>query len=59
MRTVADRWVAQENYEENKNIAIENTALHQVVHIFGCKNSVVRITGKINAVTMGESGSSA
>lgn len=31
---------------------IDQTALHHTVHLFGCKNSVVRVIGKINAVTM-------
>lgn len=31
---------------------IDETALHHTVHLFGCKNSVVRVGGKINAVSM-------
>lgn len=45
--------VSQENQEDNKSIKIENTELHHTVHIFSCVNSVVQISGKINAVTMG------
>ncbi|XAO27871.1 hypothetical protein I312_106735 [Cryptococcus bacillisporus CA1280] len=41
-----------ENQEDNKSIKIENTELHHTVHIFSCVNSVVQISGKINAVTM-------
>ncbi|TXT08111.1 uncharacterized protein COLE_05035 [Cutaneotrichosporon oleaginosum] len=46
-----NKWII-ENHEDNKQIVIEETALHHTVHLFGCKNSVVRIAGKINAVTM-------
>ncbi|WVQ93921.1 hypothetical protein IAU59_000999 [Kwoniella sp. CBS 9459] len=45
------KWMI-ENQEDNKDINITETSLHQTVHIFGCKNSVVKISGKINAVTM-------
>ncbi|BEI82609.1 hypothetical protein CcaverHIS002_0304770 [Cutaneotrichosporon cavernicola] len=45
------KWIV-ENHEDNKDIVIQDTALSQTVHIFGCKNSVVRVVGKVNAVTM-------
>jgi adenylyl cyclase-associated protein len=43
----------QENQDGNKDIVIEQTELSHTVHIFSCINSVIRISGKINAVTMG------
>ncbi|KIR80243.1 hypothetical protein I306_02721 [Cryptococcus gattii EJB2] len=46
-----NKWII-ENQEDNKSIKIENTELHHTVHIFSCFNSVVQISGKINAVTM-------
>ncbi|WWC85656.1 uncharacterized protein L201_000522 [Kwoniella dendrophila CBS 6074] len=46
-----NKWMV-EYQEDNKNIVIDQTELHQTVHIFSCKNSVVKIGGKINAVTM-------
>ncbi|KAL0240340.1 hypothetical protein I308_106590 [Cryptococcus tetragattii IND107] len=46
-----NKWII-ENQEDNKSIKIENTELHHTVHIFSCVNSVVQISGKINAVTM-------
>ncbi|WVQ82634.1 hypothetical protein IAT38_004766 [Cryptococcus sp. DSM 104549] len=46
-----NKWMI-ENQEDNKTISIDDTELHQTVHIFGCKNSVIRIAGKINAATM-------
>ncbi|KAK6905044.1 hypothetical protein I203_105863 [Kwoniella mangroviensis CBS 8507] len=46
-----NKWMI-EYQEDNKNIVIDQTELHQTVHIFNCKNSVVKISGKINAVTM-------
>ncbi|TYJ58648.1 hypothetical protein B9479_000484 [Cryptococcus floricola] len=45
------RWIV-DNQEGNKAIKIENTELHHTVHIFGCKDSVVQISGKINAISM-------
>ena len=44
----------QENHEDNEEIIIDQTELHHTVHIFGCKNSTVRVSGKINAVAMGQ-----
>lgn len=49
----ANKWVV-ENHENNPNIVIEDTAINQAVYIFGCKNSTIRIIGKVNAVTMGK-----
>ncbi|WRT63497.1 uncharacterized protein IL334_000402 [Kwoniella shivajii] len=46
-----NKWMI-EYQEDNKDIVIDQTELHQTVHIFSCKNSVVKIGGKINAVTM-------
>ncbi|OWZ49820.1 adenylyl cyclase-associated protein [Cryptococcus neoformans c45] len=46
-----NKWII-ENQEDNRSIKIDNTELHHTVHIFGCVNSVVQISGKINAVTM-------
>lgn len=48
-----NKWII-ENHEDNRDIVIDNTELHHTVHIFGCKNSVIKISGKINAVSMGE-----
>lgn len=42
----------QEYHEDNKDILIDQTELSHVVHIFGCTRSVIRISGKINAITM-------
>lgn len=46
-----NKWIV-EYQEDNRQIEITDTALHHTVHIFGCKNSVIRVHGKINAVTM-------
>ena len=32
---------------------VENGEINQVVSLYGCKNTVVVIKGKINGVTMG------
>ncbi|KAI8060944.1 adenylate cyclase associated N terminal-domain-containing protein [Gongronella butleri] len=47
----ANKWVV-EHHESNNDIVIEATAINQAVYIYGCKNSTVRIKGKVNAVTM-------
>lgn len=49
----SNKWVV-ENHENNPEIVIEDTAINQAVYIFGCKNSTIRIKGKVNAVTMGK-----
>ncbi|KAF9050661.1 hypothetical protein BDZ89DRAFT_977529, partial [Hymenopellis radicata] len=41
-----------EYQEDEKSLIIENCELHQAVNIFGCKNSVIQIKGKVNAVTL-------
>lgn len=43
-----------ENHEDNNAIVIEATEINHTVNIFGCKNCVIQIKGKINAVSMGE-----
>ncbi|KAI8364889.1 adenylate cyclase associated N terminal-domain-containing protein [Choanephora cucurbitarum] len=47
----ANKWVV-ENHENNHDIVIEETAINQAVYIFNCKNSTIRIKGKVNAVTI-------
>ncbi|KAI9318919.1 adenylate cyclase associated N terminal-domain-containing protein [Dichotomocladium elegans] len=47
----ANKWVV-ENHENNNQVVIEDTAINQAVYIYGCKNSTIRITGKVNAVTI-------
>ncbi|KAI9632103.1 adenylyl cyclase-associated protein [Dioszegia hungarica] len=46
-----NRW-SVEYHEDNRDIQITDTAISHVVHIFQCRNSTIRITGKVNAVTM-------
>lgn len=47
----ANKWVV-ENHEGNHEVVIEETAINQAVYIYNCKNSTIRIKGKVNAVTM-------
>lgn len=47
----ANKWVV-ENHEGNHQVVIEDTAINQAVYIYNCKNSTIRIKGKVNAVTM-------
>ncbi|KAI8370673.1 adenylate cyclase associated N terminal-domain-containing protein [Radiomyces spectabilis] len=47
----ANKWVV-EYHENNSEIVIEETAINQAVYIFGCKNSTIRIKGKVNAVSV-------
>ncbi|KAL0580251.1 suppressor of rasval19 [Marasmius crinis-equi] len=41
-----------EYHEDEKNLTVQDTQLNQVVNIFGCKNTVIQVKGKINAVTL-------
>uniref|UniRef100_A0A0W0F912 Adenylyl cyclase-associated protein n=1 Tax=Moniliophthora roreri TaxID=221103 RepID=A0A0W0F912_MONRR len=41
-----------EHYEDDKSLIVDDTQLNQVVNIFGCKNTVIQVKGKINAVTL-------
>ncbi|KAI8077299.1 adenylate cyclase associated N terminal-domain-containing protein [Gilbertella persicaria] len=47
----ANKWVV-ENHENNHQVVIEETAINQAVYIYNCKNSTIRIKGKVNAVTI-------
>jgi adenylyl cyclase-associated protein len=47
-----NKWVV-ENHDGNSDVVIEGEINH-AVYIFGCKNSTIRIKGKVNAVTMGK-----
>lgn len=44
-----------EHHEGNREILIDGTEIGHTVNIFGCKNSVIQIKGKVNAVSLGES----
>lgn len=46
-----NKWTI-EYHEDNRSITIDQTELNQTVNIFNCKNSIVQIKGKINAVQM-------
>ncbi|KAJ7172633.1 adenylate cyclase associated N terminal-domain-containing protein [Mycena filopes] len=40
-------------YQENESsLTVDECQLNQVVNIFGCKNSVIQIQGKVNAITL-------
>lgn len=41
-----------ENHENNNSVVIDATELNHVVNIFGCKNTVIQVKGKVNAVSM-------
>ncbi|KAJ3726023.1 adenylate cyclase associated N terminal-domain-containing protein [Lentinula raphanica] len=41
-----------EYQEDEKSLVVEGVELNQVVNLFGCKNSVIQIKGKLNAVTL-------
>jgi adenylyl cyclase-associated protein len=46
-----NKWLI-EYQEDNRNIVIDQTAIHHTVHLFGCKNTVVQVLGKVNAISM-------
>ncbi|TIA87819.1 hypothetical protein E3P99_02946 [Wallemia hederae] len=41
-----------ENHVNTQHILIDDTKLSQTVNIFNCKNTVVEVKGKVNALTM-------
>lgn len=46
-----NKWTV-ENYEGSRDIVIENTEISHIINIFSCKNSVIQIKGKVNAISM-------
>lgn len=46
---------SQEYQENNSNIILENVEINQVVNIYGCKNSVIQVKGKVNAINLSQS----
>lgn len=42
-----------EHHDANREIVIDSTEIGHTVNIFGCKNSVIQIKGKVNAVSLG------
>lgn len=48
-----NKWTV-ENYEGNREIVIADTEISHTINIFSCKNSVIQIKGKVNAISMGE-----
>ncbi|KAG8863878.1 hypothetical protein FRC20_010512 [Serendipita sp. 405] len=45
------KWIV-EHYENDKEIVLDDVSISQVVALYGCKNCVVQVKGKINGVTM-------
>ena len=43
----------QEFFENERNLVIDQGEMSQSVNLFGCKNSILQIRGKVNAVTLG------
>ncbi|KAJ9094853.1 hypothetical protein QFC19_007782 [Naganishia cerealis] len=41
-----------EYHENAQTITIEDTEINQTVHLFACKNTVIQIKGKVNAISM-------
>lgn len=45
-------WRQKEYHEGNPEIVIDETEINQTVHLFACKNTVVKIKGKVNAISL-------
>ncbi|CAM6099043.1 unnamed protein product [Calypogeia fissa] len=45
------KWVV-ENQVGNRNLVIDDTNARQSVYIFGCKDSVIQVKGKVNNITV-------
>ncbi|CED84606.1 Adenylate cyclase-associated protein (CAP/Srv2p) [Phaffia rhodozyma] len=46
-----NKW-AIEYQENNNNIILEDVEIKQIVSIYGCKNSVIQVKGKVNAISL-------
>jgi adenylyl cyclase-associated protein len=46
-----NKW-SVEYHEGNRSIVIEETSIGQTVNVFGCKDSIVHVKGKVNAIQM-------
>lgn len=46
-----NKWVV-EHHEDARDLSITGTALSHTVHVFNCRNCVLRVSGKINALSM-------
>lgn len=47
-----NKWTVE--YHENESgIVIDDTSIGQTVNVFGCKNTVIQVKGKVNAIQMG------
>jgi adenylyl cyclase-associated protein len=46
-----NKW-SVEYHEGEKEIVIEDTSLSQIVNVFGCKDTVIQVKGKVNAIQM-------
>lgn len=47
------KWIV-ENYENERNLVIEETERNQSVFLFRCKNTTIQIKGKVNQITINE-----
>ncbi|CCA74201.1 probable adenylyl-cyclase-associated protein CAP [Serendipita indica DSM 11827] len=45
------KWII-EHQENNSSIVLDNTSISHIVTLYGCKNTVVQVKGKVNGVTM-------
>lgn len=43
-----------ENFENDREVIIDNTEISHTINVFSCKSSVIQIKGKVNAVSLGE-----
>lgn len=41
-----------ENFENDREIMIEGTEISHTINIFSCKNSVIQVKGKVNAISL-------
>lgn len=48
---VPDHFI-QKEYYENETLTIDQTEISQSVNVYGCKNTIVIIKGKVNAVNI-------
>lgn len=46
-----NKWTI-ENFENDREIVIDGTEISHTINVFSCKNSVIQIKGKVNAVSL-------
>lgn len=44
-----------ENFDGDRQIVVDGVELNHTVNVFNCKNSIIQVKGKLNAISLGTS----